>query len=498
MGNSRPGDGGFQVNEDYTTQLTDISTDFNNAVVAFSSAAAVKGVIDTCFNTLSNHDFSAAKTAIKNICDINNDMLSEVQSMSLEFQALISGLEELDRFILEKLGGLNLTDTEKDGIRKEYEKYKNGQQDFSDFLNYLAGLRNEDLIADMFGVPDELREGFKIFFAESGKYIGGKFLEKLEQYFVDSSLIQLTQAWGLNLQLDAFAYGSSQGVAYSISTSIYNIIKNMLSSEEGAFAEKHLADLADFTSSAFGGFFLSAALISLFNVGMYAVQGDLDFENFVRSVGDGTVIALSTTISSQIVELLAAGSVPGLREIIAGAVVVSLVYYGGSKLVDYLADQIWSDEIMNFDHERLIEELKENGYIIMETNKIDGLDENIIQTYLRMEDEGAPRALTNFLLGASGLPYDTSLDNSIEFDAVLYLYDGSKSVLPGEYTDKDIQDYAKMLYPNSEDQEKFIAIATEIRDYFNNNRTEETGVVREYIGQATIDYTRYGGSFFET
>ena len=480
---SRPGEGGFQLSERYKEQLADISTDYSNAIVALSTDVAIKETLASSFAVLDKHDFTSETSAIDSISEEVNGMISEAAAMALEFEALVGALTDLDTYIIDRLTGImSLTEEQKAEIMDEYNKYKNGECDFSDFLDYLSGLEDSgNIIATLFGISEDRQQDFLTLFAESGKYLGAQWLE---QILVENTLATVIEGWGINLVLDTGAYGFSQGLAYAIAGKINNIVQ---SASSGAAYEYLMEDLAGISGSAFGGFFINAAIIAAVNIGLHAISGDLDPETAFRSVGDGVAIATSAAISEYVVSMLAGSSIPGVGVAFIGAGVVALVYWGGSKAVDYIADQIWSDENMNFDHDRLIEELKENGAALYESVKVDGTGESIFDTYMKMEDDGSPRAFTNYFLGAAGQPYDTTYDGSPEFDAITNILLNPNPA--GYVTDEQSVIAAASRYPTQDERQRYIDTYNEVCDYC---KTHPTANIETYMIPGASDYVLNG------
>ena len=487
---TKPGEGGFQIDEEYEKQLFDINTDYSNSIVSLSSGVAIKSILSKCFDTLEKHDFSVETKVIDNISDIVTNMSDTAAEMALEFEALNNILNNLDKFIENRIFNLDsLTDEQKQDIINKYEQYKNGRYTFSEFLEYIAGFNNGQFVAIMFGIPDNYVEGFiKTFVAETGKSVAKS--DWLEQVLIDNTLYGFVDSWGLTFMLDYQAYGFAQGVAYAISNAIKGQAKKVLNGKASEFSTEILSQIA---STSFGMFCMEATIISLVNMAMYEIQGDLDAENIVRSIGDGAAVAGADFAAKAVIAFLAESTaIPGWGQAALGALIVAIAYYGGSRLVDYFADQIWSDENMNFDHDRLIEELKENGIDIFETNKVYKTDSSVTQVSIELEENGAPRELVNFFKGSAGLYYDYSYDDSPEFRAIVDLF-GSYST-PDFFSEEMIEQNAK-FESTSADGKAYIDACHRIKDYYMNNRTNFDYDIYGHIESATILYLHNNGTF---
>ena len=480
---SKPDEGGFQLNEDYVKQLTDISTDYATAIVSLTTGIAASPLIlDSIAILQGEHDFSSETKTLDSISALSETMNEEAATMSLEFEGLIDSLNRLDEFILDGLRGLKNSHT-KDEIMEEYSKYKEGRISFSEFLNFLETNENIDkaTVYSLFGY-DINSDDLKTLCVEFDK-------KCLEQILIDICLTNYSVKLGLNLALDAEAYGFSQGVAYAISSAMFDSLKKAAGKIDSSYI-----DLNGILANTFGSFFVNALIVSSVNTGLHLIEGDLDSETLFRSVGDGFAIAGSSALGNAtsavlLTEgglinsiLISAGINPATWAPLAAAGVVALTYWGGSKAVNYAADQIWTDEKMNFSHDRLVEDLTEEGKILVDSRTIPGSNENIVEAYLRMEKEGAPRSLTNYYLGAAGLPYDHAYDNSIDFNAISFMFDETVSVPAGELDNNYIEESARIIYPeDTASREKFVDTCIEIRDYYREHPGKNNNGVQAFI-----------------
>ena len=484
---SKPDEGGFQLNEQYEEQLIDISSDFATAIVSASEGLMAKPKILDDLAVLTEHDFSDTISSLEKLSNLSNEMTEEASAMSLEFEALVTALNNLDEFIIKRLYGLN-NDTMMNSIMDEYNKYKEGRISFSEFLKNLEDNKEIDNAAvfALFGF-DINSDDYKTIIAEFGK-------KSLEQVLIDLSVTNYISKLGLNLAIDSYAYGFSQGVAYSISSAMFDSLKNAAGRIDSGYL-----DLNKFLKNPFGGFFVNALIVSTVNIGLHKIKGDLDDETLFRAGLDGFAIAGSSALgnatSAAILAeggvinsiLISAGLNPETWAPLAAAGVVAFTYWGGSELIDYAADQIWTYDNTNFNHDRLIAELAEDGALLYDTNTIPSTNENAIQSYVRMDQNDAPRAFTNYFLGAAGQQYDTSYDGSPEFDAIT---DIIMDPNPAGYSaDERNINAAASRYKTLEERQRYIETYNATCDYMKNN---EDLNIESYLVPGANDYALKG------